>query len=418
MGSLKADVGGQQVATFSDVIDPVQAGPNSGLISPDKTTVRVVAHIKGEGQTVTDKLVPVPGFVAAIRAQNPTLTVYALSNTLANDEISGVITSDLDGSLRLTIPLTFIILLVAFGAVVAAAVPLLLAITSLLAAFGFLGIYSQTVGPVSPYATQLVVLIGLAVAVDYSLFMVTRYRTERHRRGYDSHGFYARSVYLRRLGLTVLAIGGRRGRCRARRAGRAGHRWDRGRRPRLGALAPRQRGDPTEKLRAIVVASGDGRPGRLLQRARRDDLHRRPVPPRRSAVPLDGHRDDRRRPHLGHRLPDVPAGDARHPGGVNAGQVAIRSGARADVARATPRPRSGRGQRHLGALIVGASCAGPGRRVGGASSSCSPWPSPFTRLQLGSGDLTAFPDSIDSVKAINLMNAKWPQGSRCRSMSS
>ena len=77
------------------------------------------------------------------------------------------------------IPLTFIILLFAFGAIVASVVPLVLAITSLIAAFGILGIYSQLVGPVSPNATQLIVLIGLAVAVDYSLFMITRFRVER-----------------------------------------------------------------------------------------------------------------------------------------------------------------------------------------------------------------------------------------------
>ena len=60
-------------------------------------------------------------------------------------------------------------------------IPLILAITALLAAFGILGLYSQAVSAVSPYASQLVVLIGLAVAVDYSLFMLTRFRTERRR---------------------------------------------------------------------------------------------------------------------------------------------------------------------------------------------------------------------------------------------
>jgi RND superfamily putative drug exporter len=54
-----------------------------------------------------------------------------------------------------------------------------LAVTSLVAAFGIIGIYSQLVGPVSPNATQLIVLIGLAVAIDYSLFMITRFRSER-----------------------------------------------------------------------------------------------------------------------------------------------------------------------------------------------------------------------------------------------
>ena len=64
--------------------------------------------------------------------------------------------------------------------------PLVLAMTALLAAFGVLGLYSQLVDPVSPYASQLIVLIGLAVAVDYSLFMVTRYRTERRADGSSS----------------------------------------------------------------------------------------------------------------------------------------------------------------------------------------------------------------------------------------
>ena len=68
MADVKAAVGGQQVATFSDIVNPLQAGPQSGLISPDKTSVRVVAHIKGEGQTVEDKLAPVPAFVAQARS--------------------------------------------------------------------------------------------------------------------------------------------------------------------------------------------------------------------------------------------------------------------------------------------------------------------------------------------------------------
>jgi len=112
----------------------------------------------------------------------------SLDGTLANEDIEKLVNGGLDASLRLTIPLTFLILLIAFGAVVAAVVPLVLAITALLAAFGILGLYSQAVAPVSPYAGQLIVLIGLAVAVDYSLFMITRYRTERRhgRESYDA----------------------------------------------------------------------------------------------------------------------------------------------------------------------------------------------------------------------------------------
>ncbi len=95
------------------------------------------------------------------------------------EDLTKLVGDDLDGSLKITLPATFLILLVAFGAAVAAAVPLVLALTALLAGFGILGIYSQLVAPVAMSTSQLVVLIGLAVGVDYSLFMITRFRSER-----------------------------------------------------------------------------------------------------------------------------------------------------------------------------------------------------------------------------------------------
>ena len=412
MADVTAAVGGQQVATFSDIVNPLQAGPQSGLISPDKTSVRVVAHIKGEGQTVEDKLAPVPAFVAQARADNPGLTVYALSNTLANDEISTVITEDLDGSLRLTIPLTFLILLVAFGAVVAAAVPLVLAITSLLAAFGFLGIYSQVVSPVSPYATQLVVLIGLAVAVDYSLFMVTRYRTERHRRGYDSHRFYSRAVYLRRVALTLLAavaiVGG---------AVAGGPLVAIGTAIALGIVIwalwrLMERGDPTQKLQAIEIASGTaGRAvffsglavmisiaGLLVL----DDPFFRSMAIGTIAVVLIS--------VIG-SLTFLPATLAILGNGVNAGQLATPF----QALGLTPLVRLLDRNRDEGSGVWSALT----RRVMSRPLISAAvvvllllaMATPFTRLHVGSGDLTSFPDTVDSVKAINLMNAKWPQGS-------
>ena len=101
-----------------------------------------------------------------------------MSQTLTSQDITELINRGLDRTF-MTIGITFIILLITFGAFVASIVPLVLAVSALLAAFGILGIFSQLVTPASPYATQLVVLIGLAVSVDYSLFMITRFRSER-----------------------------------------------------------------------------------------------------------------------------------------------------------------------------------------------------------------------------------------------
>jgi RND superfamily putative drug exporter len=177
--AVRAPVDGVDGPTFEDVIDPFVAGPASGLISPDGSTVQVVGNVPGERPIVQQRLVAVPAIVDAARARMPDAAIHVVSSTFLNEDIETVINEELDGSLRLTIPVTFLILLVAFGAIAASVVPLILAGTSLAAAIGFLGLYSQTIGAVSPNAIQLVILMGLAVAVDYSLFMITRFRTER-----------------------------------------------------------------------------------------------------------------------------------------------------------------------------------------------------------------------------------------------
>ncbi len=181
MAAAKVTVGGVEQPTFDSVIDPFAVPPEqaAGVISPDGSTVQVVGNIPGERPVVEQKLAPVPAIVDAARARLPNARIHVISSTFINRDINQLINDELDGSLRLTIPITFVILLVAFGAIVASVIPLLLAISSLAAAYGFLGLYSQNVGAVSPNASQLIILMGLAVAVDYSLFMITRFRSER-----------------------------------------------------------------------------------------------------------------------------------------------------------------------------------------------------------------------------------------------
>ena len=168
------------VPAFDTVTDPLSAPPQAGLVSPDRSAVRIVGHVNGDQNAVKLNLVPVRRAIAALEANTGGFIVHSVSNTLTNQDINELINSSLDRTF-LTIGLTFVILLITFGAFVASIVPLILAVTSLLAAFGILGLFSQLITPASPYATQLVVLIGLAVSVDYSLFMITRFRSERRR---------------------------------------------------------------------------------------------------------------------------------------------------------------------------------------------------------------------------------------------
>ena len=198
---------------LAQILDPYTAPPAAGLMSADGTSVRIVGAVVGDATAVKAKAAALRPVLAAIGAAHPGFEVHALNNTLISEDLNKLVGDDLDGSLKLTLPATFLILLVAFGAAVAAVVPLLLALSALLAGFGILGIYSELVSPVAMSASQLVVLIGLAVGVDYSLFMITRFRSER-RAGKDkltaietASGTAGRAVFFSGLAVAVSLAG-------------------------------------------------------------------------------------------------------------------------------------------------------------------------------------------------------------------
>ena len=108
---------------LDQLVDPTQAPPEAGLVSPDGSTVRIAARVPGDGDVLVARLVPMPELVDELKVAYPDYGIHPLNNTLTNDEIQELITGGLDDSLKLTIPLTFAILLIAFGAVVAAVDP-------------------------------------------------------------------------------------------------------------------------------------------------------------------------------------------------------------------------------------------------------------------------------------------------------
>ena len=81
----------------------------------------------------------------------------------------------------MSLPVTLLILVLAFGAIVAAGVPVLLAISAVLATIGLVSIPSQ-IFPIDENTSIVITLIGMAVGVDYSLFYLKREREERARR--------------------------------------------------------------------------------------------------------------------------------------------------------------------------------------------------------------------------------------------
>ena len=90
-----------------------------------------------------------------------------------------MVTDDFGKALVTSLPITLLILLIAFGAVVAAMVPLLLALTAVIATIGLIGPISHLGGGVDSSINEVILLIGLAVGVDYSMFYLRREREER-----------------------------------------------------------------------------------------------------------------------------------------------------------------------------------------------------------------------------------------------
>ena len=107
------------------------------------------------------------------------LRVYASGNGVITSAINGRISKDLALAESISIPLTFILLIIVFGAIVASAMPLFVGLFSILGAFFLLFLITKFTD-VSVFALNLVTGIGLGLGIDYSLLMVNRFREELH----------------------------------------------------------------------------------------------------------------------------------------------------------------------------------------------------------------------------------------------
>ena len=163
----------------TDVQSPYTKG-NEGQISKDGRSVLVEFSIKGD-EDATQKLVdPTIAAVSQVKAANPGVFVGQFGAASSEKAITKAQDDDSARSMQLSLPATLLILLVTFGALVAAGIPLLLGITAVFATLGLIGPVSHLL-PMDNTVTEVVLLVGLAVGVDYSLFYLRREREERAR---------------------------------------------------------------------------------------------------------------------------------------------------------------------------------------------------------------------------------------------
>ena len=127
----------------------------------------------------TQELVDAPlATVATAAKAHPDFRVEQFGDASADKALTESFEEDFQKAEITSLPLTLAILVLAFGALVAAGIPVLLAITAVAATIGLIGPISQ-LWPVDESVSSVILLIGLAVGVDYSLFYLRREREER-----------------------------------------------------------------------------------------------------------------------------------------------------------------------------------------------------------------------------------------------
>ncbi|MFC5883872.1 MMPL family transporter [Kitasatospora sp. CM 4170] len=156
----------------------VRSPYDTGAVSADGHAALVQLTLKGDHDDAVENVPAVLAAVAAVQKQHPDLTVVELGDASSGKWIQEQFSDDFARAEWTAVPLALGILLVAFGALVAAVLPVVLAVTAFVAAGGLVALSSGFLHT-SDNASSVMLLVGLAVGVDYCLFYLRREREER-----------------------------------------------------------------------------------------------------------------------------------------------------------------------------------------------------------------------------------------------
>ncbi len=148
------------------------------LVSADGRSALVTFEVPGPQTDQPNAVGRALSAVAAVQARNPGLLIAEGGDASELRAINSVLGSGFRRAEATSIPITLVLLLLVFGALIAAGIPLLLAITSVITALSLLTAVTRWF-PVVSSTSEVVLLIGMAVGVDYSLFYLRREREER-----------------------------------------------------------------------------------------------------------------------------------------------------------------------------------------------------------------------------------------------
>ncbi|WP_405554419.1 MMPL family transporter [Streptomyces canus] len=158
----------------TDVTSPY----DTNTISKDGRSALVQFDMRGEADTAGDRVEPVLKAVEGVQKEHESLRIEEIGGASMMKTFSDAFGDDFEKAELSAVPVALGILLIAFGALVAALLPVLLAVSAILATMGLMGVVSHVM-PMSDTANSVMLLVGLAVGVDYCLFYLRREREER-----------------------------------------------------------------------------------------------------------------------------------------------------------------------------------------------------------------------------------------------
>ncbi len=181
------DLGAQLQAAYTGVSGVATVG--RPVLAPDGRTLILAVGLDAVQETdgttpagarsPSDVVGPMMATTRSLAAAHPDLRIGQVGPGSIDNEVGKQLDSDFQRAELFSLPVTLGVLLIAFGAVVAAGVPVLLGIGGVIAALGLTALVSRTFVPVDQNTQSLLLLIGLAVGVDYALFVIRRAREER-----------------------------------------------------------------------------------------------------------------------------------------------------------------------------------------------------------------------------------------------
>jgi uncharacterized membrane protein YdfJ with MMPL/SSD domain len=151
---------------------------NADQISKDGRSVMVTWDMKGKYETAKKKIDGIQAAIDEVGDRHPGFYVDEAGSVSTGKALDKMFGDQLKLAGERSIPITIIVLLLVFGALVAVGIPLLLALTAVFATIGLVALPSQFV-PMDANVNAVILLIGLAVGVDYALFYLKREREER-----------------------------------------------------------------------------------------------------------------------------------------------------------------------------------------------------------------------------------------------